>query len=90
MIDPTKTTYGKKRKLAARTGRIFFPHRRWEGTRKTKLENGEVAAYGVTWIGRYILDGTAIADEFHSIGPGGHPYLGISFRQMEMTFRRAK
>ena len=35
---------------------------------------------GVTWIGRYILDGMAIADEGHASGPDGSPYLGISFR----------
>ena len=37
----------------------------------------------VTWIGRYILNGTAIADEFHSLTPDGSPYLGISLRQYD-------
>jgi hypothetical protein len=36
---------------------------------------------GVSWIGRYILEGTAIADELHSAYPDGRPFLGISFRQ---------
>jgi hypothetical protein len=30
---------------------------------------------------RYILDGTTIADELHSVTPDESPYLGISLRQ---------
>ena len=37
----------------------------------------------MTWIGRYILDGTAIADELHGPNPDGSPYLGISLRQYD-------
>jgi hypothetical protein len=37
----------------------------------------------VKWIGRYILDGTAIADELHGPMPDGSPYLGISLRQYD-------
>jgi hypothetical protein len=39
----------------------------------------------VTWIGRYILDGTAIADEAHAIAPDGSPYLGITLRQYDQS-----
>jgi hypothetical protein len=39
----------------------------------------------VSWIGRYILDGTAIADEFHSSASDGSPYLGISLRQYDVS-----
>jgi hypothetical protein len=41
----------------------------------------------VTWIGRYILDGTAIADEMHGPAPDGSPYLGISLRQYDAQRR---
>jgi len=54
---------------------------KWEGGGKTKTPDGQIAEFGgVTWIGRYILDGMAIADEGHASGPDGSPYLGISFR----------
>ena len=36
-------------------------------------------------IGRHVLDGTAIADEFHSVAPDGSPYLGISLRQYDAS-----
>src|SRR5262249_32263017 len=50
------------------------------GGGKTKLPDGETAEFGGgTWVGRYILDGMGIADEGHASGPGGGPYLGISF-----------
>jgi hypothetical protein len=55
----------------------------WEGKGKTKLDDGTVAEYTVTWIGRYILDGTAIADECHGPAPDGSPYLGINLRQYD-------
>ncbi|MBV9398827.1 MAG: DUF1579 family protein [Bryobacterales bacterium] len=37
----------------------------------------------MTWIGRYILAGTAIADELHGPAPDGSPFLGISLRQYD-------
>jgi hypothetical protein len=42
-----------------------------------------VAEYPVAWVGRYVLDGTAIADEIHGPYPDGTPILGISFRQYD-------
>jgi hypothetical protein len=54
---------------------------RWNGTGKTRLAGGNYVQWeGATWIGRYILNGMAIADEFHSLTPDGKPYLGISLR----------
>jgi hypothetical protein len=50
---------------------------------RVKLDGGKFAEFTVSWIGRYILDGTAIADEFHSLAPDGSPYLGISLRQYD-------
>jgi hypothetical protein len=56
---------------------------KWQGTGRAKLGDGKFADFAVSWIGRYILDGTAIADEFHSLAPDGSPYLGISLRQYD-------
>ena len=56
----------------------------WDGTGRTRLPDGKVAEYPVTWIGRYVLDGTAIADEVHGPAPDGSPTLGISFSTIRL------
>jgi hypothetical protein len=88
MSDPTVTTYGDLSPRAPQELRVFsFLVGKWDGTGKTRLDNGTVAEYPVTWIGRYILDGTAIADEAHAPAPDGRPVLGITFRQYDATSR---
>lgn len=78
---PTVTTYGEINLQAPEELAFFsFLVGKWAGQGKTRLEDGSFADFEMTWIGRYILDGTAIADEFHSVAPGGSPYLGISLR----------
>ncbi len=44
-----------------------------------------MAEYPVAWVGGYILDGTAIADEIHGPYPDGTPFLGISVRQYDQS-----
>jgi hypothetical protein len=84
MSDPSITSYGEKSPTAPRELSVFsFLIGKWEGKGKTKIEDGKFAEYEVTWIGRYILDGTAIADELHGPAPDGSPYLGISLRQFD-------
>lgn len=84
MNDPSKTTYGDESASAPPQLKTFaFLIGKWDGKGKTTLENGHVAEFPVTWIGRYVLDGTAVADEVHSVDPEGSPYLGISFRQYD-------
>jgi hypothetical protein len=84
MNDPSKTTYGEKNPSSPQELSAFsFIIGKWDGKGKTKLEDGKFAEYDVTWIGRYILDGTAIADELHATTPDGKPYLGISLRQYD-------
>ncbi len=56
---------------------------KWQGKGRARLGDGKFAEFDVSWIGRYILDGTAIADELHSLAPDGSPYLGISLRQYD-------
>jgi hypothetical protein len=82
MSDPSMTPYGERNSGSPQELSVFsFLIGKWEGKGRTKLENGKFAEYDVTWIGRYILDGTAIADELHGPNPDGTPYLGISLRQ---------
>jgi hypothetical protein len=84
-----KTTYGEMNPNSPNELKVFsFLIGKWQGTGRVKLDGGKFADFSVSWIGRYILDGTAIADEFHSLAPDGSPYLGISLRQYD-TKRKA-
>jgi hypothetical protein len=86
MNDPSKTSYGEISPDAPSELLAFaFLIGKWDGKGKTRLENGTYAEYPVKWIGRYILNGTAIADEAHGPAPDGSPYLGISLRQYHRT-----
>ena len=88
MSDPTKTTYGERSPHAPQELDVFaFLIGTWDGRGTTTLPDGKVAEFPVTWIGRYILDGTAIADEMHAPAPDGSPYLGISLRQYDVNRR---
>lgn len=58
---------------------------KWEGVGKTRLPDGKIVEYPITWIWRYILDGTAIADEGHGKAPDGTHAIGISFRQYDRS-----
>jgi hypothetical protein len=49
---------------------------KWKGVAKVRLENGDYAEHDLVWIGRYVLDGMAIADEGYSVGPDGASTLG--------------
>jgi Protein of unknown function (DUF1579) len=83
---PAITTYGQRNANAPKELEAFsFLIGKWEGVGKTKLADGKSAEFAVSWIGRYILDGTVIADEFHSQAPDGSPYLGISLRQYDAS-----
>ena len=86
MTDPSKTIYGERSPLAPRELDVFaFLIGKWDGRGRTRLPDGKVAEYPVAWIGRYILDGTAIADEGHGPYPDGTPFLGITFRQYDQS-----
>ena len=84
-VDPSKTTYGERNPGAPKELAVFsFLVGKWQGSGKARLPDGNVVEFGgVSWIGRYILDGMAIADEGHAAGPDGSPYLGITFRQYD-------
>jgi len=82
------TSYGERNADAPKELDAFaFLIGKWEGGGKTKTADGKIVEFGgVTWIGRYILDGMAIADEGHaSETPDGKPYFGISFRHYDQT-----
>lgn len=80
------TPYGQKNAQAPTQLDLFsFLVGKWQGVARVKLPDGKPGEFKLTWIGRYILNGMAIADEFHSLAPDGSPYLGISLRQFDTT-----
>jgi hypothetical protein len=82
---PAITAYGDRHEAAPEELDLFsFLIGKWEGSGKTRLADGTVAEYdGLTWIGRYILDGMAIADELHAPLPDGTMGMGITFRYFD-------
>jgi len=53
----------------------------WECESNVRAPDGSVRTRPATWVGRYILDGYAIADEFRQLGPAGEvAMLGQTFR----------
>jgi hypothetical protein len=84
-MDASKTTYGERNPNAPKELGVFsFLIGKWQGTGKTSLPDGKVAEFGgLSWIGRYVLEGTAIAVEMHAAYPDGRPALGFTFLQYD-------
>jgi hypothetical protein len=79
---PAITTFGDRNPLAPEQLETFaFLVGKWDGEGSVLTADGSKVPVTMTWIGRRVLDGTAIADEFHASGPDGKPYLGITLRQ---------
>jgi hypothetical protein len=83
---PAITTYGDRHQAAPEELELFcFLIGKWEGSGRTRLADGTIAEYdGLTWIGRYMLDGMAIVDELHAPLPDGGQGLGITLRYFDM------
>jgi hypothetical protein len=83
---PAITTYGVRHEAAPDELDLFsFLIGKWEGSGKTRLADGTIAEYdGLTWIGRYVLDGMAIIDELHAPLPDGNRGLGITLRYFDL------
>lgn len=65
----------------AALSRFAFLIGRWRCDAKLKLADGEWQTFQATWIGRFILDGYAIEDEYRMKGPSGELIvLGLNIR----------
>lgn len=54
---------------------------RWRCEAKVKLDDGEWQTFQATWLGRFILDGYVIADEYRMTGTSGELIvLGMNLR----------
>ena len=86
MAEPAITTYGQRNAEAPGQLSLFsFLVSKWKGVAKVRLEDGRDAEFEWTWIGRYVLDGMAIADELHVAGSDGSAYLGITLRRRQVN-----
>lgn len=74
--------YGKPNpKAPPELSRFAFLIGKWRGEAKVKREDGSRESFKVSWEGRYILDGYAIADEYRMWAPSGElMVLGVNLR----------
>lgn len=60
----------------------------WKGDAKIMTPNGEWQTFHASWVGRYILDGYAIADEYRMTDASGKLIvLGMNFRSYDAAKR---
>ena len=58
----------------------------WRCEAKVRSASGEWQAFRATWLGRFILDGYAIADEYRMTGPAGELIvLGMNLRAYDAS-----
>jgi len=86
-MDEVDQEFGKLNPVApAALSRFAFLIGRWRCEAKVKSANGEWQTFEATWLGRFILDGYAIADEFRMTGSSGELIvLGMNFRAFDTT-----
>ena len=81
-MDEIDKNFGKPNPNApAALSQFAFLIGRWRCDATITLASGEWQKYEAAWIGRYILDGYAIADEYGLAIPAGETIvLGMNFR----------
>ena len=85
-VRPAITTYGERNPNAPPQLDVFsFLVGKWEGKRTIKLADETSAEVTWSWIGRYVLDGMAIADEIHASVSDGSQYWGVTLRQYDAS-----
>jgi hypothetical protein len=66
---------------AAELSRFAFLVGRWRCEARVKLDDGQWQAFDAAWLGGFILDGYAIADEYRMTDSGGKlVVLGVNLR----------
>jgi hypothetical protein len=75
-------------KVPAELSRFAFLIGKWDCKAKLMSASGAWQTYKAAWLGRYILDGYAIADEYRMFGPSGDLIvLGMNFRTYDVAKR---
>ncbi len=84
--DPAVTIYGTLHPAApAELATFSFLVGKWTGTGKYRDAEGKYSDFGVLWIGRYALDGMAIADEIRRPEADGAGIDGLTLRFFDPT-----
>ncbi|HEY3205047.1 MAG TPA: hypothetical protein VGL03_15465 [Thermoanaerobaculia bacterium] len=86
-MDHVEQEFGKPNPNApAALSRFAFLIGNWRCEARVRLANGEWQTLQATWLGRFILDGYAIADEYRMTGPSGELIvLGMNLRTYDAT-----
>ncbi len=86
-MDQVDQEFGKPNPNApVALSRFAFLIGRWRCEAKVKSANGEWQTFQARWLGRFILDGYAIADEYRMTGSSGELIvLGMNLRAYEAT-----
>ena len=80
-LDPAVTVYGSLNPAApAELATFSFLVGKWTGTGKYRDAEGNYIDFAVQWIGRYALDGMAIADEIRRSEAEGGAIDGLTLR----------
>lgn len=89
-MNQVEPEFGKPNpKAPAALSGFAFLIGRWRCEAKLRLASGEWQTLQATWLGRYILDGYAIADEYRMTDAAGALIvLGMNFRTYDATNER--
>jgi hypothetical protein len=81
-MSQSESTYGNPHPNAPQTLSTFaFLIGRWDCQANVKVDDHHWQTFPASWLGRYILDGYAIADEYRMTDAGGRLIvLGVNFR----------
>jgi hypothetical protein len=75
-------------KAPAELSRFAFLIGKWDCEAKLMSASGTWQTYKAAWLGHYILNGYAIADEYRMLGPSGDLIvLGMNFRTYDVAKR---
>lgn len=87
LMDSVKNEFGQRNpKAPAALSQFAFLVGRWRCEAKVTSPNGEWQTLRATWLGRFILDGYAIADEYRMTGSSGELIvLGVNLRTYDAT-----
>ncbi len=86
-MNQLEREFGKPNPNApAALSRFAFLIGRWRCGARVRSANGEWQTFEATWVGRFILDGYAIADEYRMTSSSGDLIvLGMNFRAYHAT-----
>jgi hypothetical protein len=81
-MDQVEQDFGHRNPNApAALSRFAFLIGKWRCEARVKSVNGEWQTLQATWVGRFILDGNAIADEYRMVATSGEVIvLGVNLR----------